>query len=119
VGGRVPDSLQGDISVIARNNGHVSRCRVAEDGIIAKEVDIDVRDCSREFRRIGEVDHCLDGQGVFGSIDDLEVSDGVVERWKPPESRSIPGSRAVRDGYCKRSLARDAREMIFGFRTHV
>lgn len=119
MGGRVPDGLKDDISVVARNNGHISRCRVAEDGIVAKDVNINVWDCSREFGRIGEVDHCLDGQGVFGSIDDLEVSDGVVERWKRPESRSLPGSFAARDGYCKRSLARDAREMIFGFRTHV
>lgn len=117
--GWVPDSLHGYIGVVAGHNSDISRSCVAQNSVVAKKVDIDIRDGSRICRRIGEVDHRLDGQGIFGRIDDLEVSNRVVERWKPAESRSLPGSFAARDGYCKRSLARESRELIFGLKTHV
>lgn len=79
MGGRVPCGLDGDISVVAGDDADISSSYVAKDGVINEEVDINIWDGGGILRGIGEVDLSLQGQGMQSGIDDLEVSNRLIE----------------------------------------
>ena len=78
---------------------------MAENCVIAKNINVDIWDGSAVFSRIREVNLCLKSQACIGSVDDQNVSNRLI-KFREMEARSLVGSIAARNGYCKRSLAR-------------
>jgi len=79
VGRGVPNGLESDVCVVSRYNFDILGRSMAKNRVIGEDVDVGVRDGSRVFGGIGQVDLCLQRQTRFGRVDDPEVSNRMVE----------------------------------------
>jgi hypothetical protein len=75
----IPSCFHDDIRIVSGRDEHVSCSCIANDGSIVEYVEVEIRNLCGVFGWIGEIDTCLEVEGMFSSAQDFEIADFGLE----------------------------------------
>lgn len=89
----VPVRGDWDVGVVSGADVEVFHCGVAEEGVVGKNVDVDIGDGGRVVCGIGQVHQRRDSQGRLGGVDDAQIEDFRFQLRLDSIARAVAASR--------------------------